>query len=322
MGDRGDEEDDRNCVFMSKYKDYKWHDYSCTDTNPFLCQSSPARVLSGNQSVTLEYTAQNLTLSSINVLYHYTANPQLMDSWEDMRLTGFRLSWSLKDINGSRLTGTQKMKEDWKQEAQSPGYPEQQLVSIVQLATQARTENVGWQEVFIRTIKEKAKLTYYTSMCSGSQIKPDHYSLIASLNIGLKVTTGGVANDEDARTGFMMFTTMIYCSESVSLSQFLHSLLSTQSPRTIIQATVNTIQSGDIMGIMNKKGMSQFYLSLNKIFHFQLGKIFLATVSLSELETMMAKDWPYFSHYSKEIEQCLKNTSCQEVGHLVQALGK
>ena len=321
-GGKGNSGDSSNCVFMHWGLDYKWWDFPCTDTNPFLCQFSPARVLSGNQSVTLEYTAQNPTFPYINFLYHYIANQQLVESWEDKRMTGFRLSWYLKDINGSRLTGTQKMTEDWKLEAQSPGYQEQQLVSMVQLATQARTQSVGWQEVFIRTIKEKAKLTYYTSMCLGSQIKPDHYSLIAGLNIGLNHTTGGVANDEDFLTGFMMFSTMIYCSESVALSQFLHSLLSDQSPRTIIQATVNTIQSGDIMGIMNKKGMSQFYLALNKIFHFKLGKILLATVSSSDIEAMVARDWPFISHYSQEIDQCFNNGNCQGVRDLVNNLGK
>ena len=36
MGNTGDE---RNCVFISRNQGYTWWDYSCTDTNPFLCQS-------------------------------------------------------------------------------------------------------------------------------------------------------------------------------------------------------------------------------------------------------------------------------------------
>ena len=324
---RGNMGGSNDCVFLHEYEDHKWYDYRCTSTNPFLCQFPPARVLSGNQSVTLKYTAQNLTFPSINVLYHYTANQQLVDSWEDKRMTGFRLSWFLKDSNGSRLTGTQKMTEDWKPEAQSPGYQEQQLVRMVQLATQARTQNVGSMELINRTILKKAKLIQngqldYVTMCSGGQIKTDHHGLIDGLNIGLNDTTGGVPIDEDPLTGFMMFSTMIYCSESVALSQFLYSLLSTQSPRTIIQATVNTVQSGDIKDPMKRNRMNQFYLALDKIFHFQLGKILLATVSPSDIETMLAKDWPYFSHYSQEIDQCLNNASCQGVKDLVQTLGK
>ena len=159
-------------------------------------------------------------------------------------------------------------------------------------------------------------------MCSENQIRPSYYSVIRRLDVGPDNTTGGVANDEDVLTGFMLFSTMIYCSESVALSQFLHSLLSTQSPRTIIQATVNTIQSGQIKEMSNRKRMGQFYLALDVIFHFQVGKILLATASTLELKAMMAKDWPYFTPYSKETDQCLNGDSCQGVRDLVQTLGK
>ena len=120
----------------------------------------------------------------------------------------------------------------------------------------------------------------------------------------------------------MMFSTMIYCSESVALHQFLHSLLSTQSPRTIIQATVNTIEAGDIKDPLNRKRIAQFYLALDKIFHFQLGKILLATVSPTNIEAMMAKDWPYFDNYLQETYQCLNHTNCQRVRDIIQTLGK
>ena len=234
----------------------------------------------------MEYVATNLTFPSFNVLYRYTANQQLLDSWEDKRMGGFRLSWFLQDSNGCRLTEALNMTEDWKQEATSPGYQEPQLVRMVQLATQARKQNIGREEVIKRTILEKAKLIEngkldYTSMCSVGQIEPNHYSVITGLNIGLNNTTGGDANDEDVLTGFMIFSIMVYCPESVALYQFLHSLLFTQSPRTIIQATVNTIQSLDIKELINRQRMHQFYLALDKIFHFQFGKILLATNSPS-----------------------------------------
>ena len=119
----------------------------------------------------------------------------------------------------------------------------------------------------------------------------------------------------------MLFSTLIYCSESVALSQFLHGLISTQSPRTIIQATVNTVQSESVRESAKKRKISQFYMALHKIFHFQLGKIRLASASPSELKAMLAKDWPYFTHYSNDIDQCLKGSSCKGVTDLVQTLG-
>ena len=127
--------------------------------------------------------------------------------------------------------------------------------------------------------------------------------------------------EEDIKTGFMIFSALVYCSESVVLSQFLHSLLSTQSPRTIIQATVNTIEFNVLHENRNRMKMNRFYVALDHIFHFQLGKILLATASPSELQAMIAKDWPYFTHYSQEIDECLNGASCQGIMNLVQNLG-
>ena len=119
-----------------------------------------------------------------------------------------------------------------------------------------------------------------------------------------------------------MFSATIVCSEPVALSQFLHNLLTTQSPRTIIQATVNTIQSEDIKEIITRKLMNDFYLALDNIFQFQLGKIHLATALSSQLQNMMAKDWPYFIHYSHHIDQCLNNNSCQGLNDTIKSLGR
>ena len=120
----------------------------------------------------------------------------------------------------------------------------------------------------------------------------------------------------------MLFSVVVYCSEPVALSQFLNSLLSTQSLRTIIKATVNTIQSENIKESLSKEQMNQFYLALDKIFDFQLGKILLAISSPPEIEAMMAKDWPFFTHFSQEIDQCLEEGSCRGVQDIVNTLGK
>ena len=64
-----------------------------------------------------------------------------------------------------------------------------------------------------------------------------------------------------------------------------------------------------------------FSSPFDNIFNFQLGKILLATASGPQLEAMMAKDWPYFNHYSEEIDQCLSGASCQGVTEHLISLG-
>ena len=177
-------------------------------------------------------------------------------------------------------------------------------------------------------MKEKEKFItngflQYNSMCSGGQLKkgfyPKVFDLLGDQIEGYKPVK--TFTEEDIETGFMLFSAIIFCSEPVALTQFLHILLSTQSPRTIIHAAVNTIQSEDIKEILTRNLMNNFYLDLDKIFQFHLGKIHMATASSSQLQSMIAKDWPYFTQHSHHIDQCLNNESCEGVYNITRSLG-
>ena len=120
-----------------------------------------------------------------------------------------------------------------------------------------------------------------------------------------------------------MYYNTFLCPEEevIKLYQFLHNLVFTQTPRSIIQATVNTIHSGKVKSSMNKK-LNEFFLALYNIFHFQLGNILLAIKTSDEIKDMLDKDWPYFSHHREKIEQCLNGHNCQGVTDIVNSLGK
>ena len=204
------------------------------------------------------------------------------------------------------------------------------FIKAVKLAHLARTQNMSSDEVMSQTINEKARLVHsgilqYAAICTGNQVNQENYSVVFDhINLGLiNGTPGAIVTDADIKTGLKMFSILIYCPTAVlTLYDFLHTLVSSQSARTIIQTTVNTIQSDNIMGTENRQNLNQFYLALDKIFNFQIGKILLATSSLQDLQAMMAKDWPYFFHYYVEIDQCLNGASCQGVSDLIQTIGR
>ena len=65
-------------------------------------------------------------------------------------------------------------------------YKEQLVVRMVHLARQARTQNIPREEIINRTMQEKASLIVrghiqYVGMCSGNQINPRHYPMMAKL---------------------------------------------------------------------------------------------------------------------------------------------
>ena len=66
-----------------------------------------------------------------------------------------------------------------------------------------------------------------------------------------------------------MYSILIYCPvEMLKIHKFLHNLTSTQSPRTIIQGTVNIIESAKVKKRKDRKKIGDFYQSLDNIFHF------------------------------------------------------
>ena len=315
---------DNNCV----QKSYQgWLDVSCTEKSHFMCEASP-KLVTGRKNVTLKYTRGQLDFATFQVWYSYKkANKEVLNSWEDKNVTGFRLSWFIEDSNGSRLS------ERMPDPGQEPVDPiEPFLRNMIQLASRARVENITESDIIQRAIKEKARLLENESFefaknCSMSQVKPyiQGFYGFSAKSLGLEPSTVKATaitiTREDIKIGFSIFAVFVHCSESIPLSNFLHRLVSSQSPRTIIQATVNTVKTGDLKDSVDKRGMSQFYEALDQIFNLQLGKILLAVSSPEEIKTMMDRDMPYFTKYKKEIEPCINGTNFQDIGDLINSLG-
>ena len=205
----------------------------------FFCkQSDLTSIVKGQKNIRLEYTMKNLSISSFHGKYQQSPTSlELLDSWEDRKMTGFRLGWFLQDSNGSCLTDKKPdMHKNWKPETTVATHWEQYLVRMVQLAGRAREKNMTREKILNVTIRAKAKLItrlfiQYNSMCSGGQVKKSFYPKVLD-ELNIQITGDKTINnitEEDIETGFMMFSAIIFCSEPVALSQFLHNLLTTQN---------------------------------------------------------------------------------------------
>ena len=84
----------------------KWFDFSCTQSYPFICKVEYA-ALKGKKTVNLYFTGEQLSFSSFHVWYKYkAASKQLLESWKEKRMTGFRLSWRIENENPPDMTAT------------------------------------------------------------------------------------------------------------------------------------------------------------------------------------------------------------------------
>ena len=85
---------------------------------------------------------------------------------------------------------------------------------------------------------------------------------------------------------------------------------------------MNTIESGKLKGVATDDQVSEFYLSLDKIFNLQYGKVLLATATKEELQYMVARSWPQITTYRNQVDSCLNGSGCQGIRSLVNTLGK
>ena len=82
---------DVTCVYSTKYS---WNGVPCTDKYSFICQKKRAFI--GKKTINLEYMKDQLNFTTFHVWYELkAASQQLLDSWKDKRMTGFRLSWRI-----------------------------------------------------------------------------------------------------------------------------------------------------------------------------------------------------------------------------------
>jgi hypothetical protein len=215
--------------------------------------------------------------------------------------------------------------ETWQTLDPGPRFRDTNLMQMVELARRARLEGLAGEEAVGRAIRNKYDMlksgVIDYRQCSRAQVKITGKKPFDGINLALKnIASEGEITAEDIWTGFAIYSVTILCDEAVHLDQFLESLVLTQTPRTIIQATVNTIHL-DAMKDKNRKQLGRFYQELNKTFNFHHGRILVALSSPSELEALLARDLPYLTPYRQQIEECIRGTSCQGVSDLLQDLG-
>ena len=89
---------------------------------------------------------------------------------------------------------------------------------------------------------------------------------------------------------------------------------------------MNTILSGGLENTLYERRIDGFYIALERVLKLDYGKILLATVSRSKLETMIDSQMPFLSQYTEEVNQCLScnasHCNCPGLDAVVKSLGK
>ena len=127
---------------------------------------------------------------------------------------------------------------------------------------------------------------------------------------------------EDIETGFEIFHAIIHCPITVfKLFRFIDQLLLGETSRTIIQSMVNLFQSGVLHDRTSLNLAKEFYLVLASTLELQYGNVLLATLTKSQLQTVIDNDWPFFTNHTDLVKMCLKNSDCGSTQDIIQEIG-
>ena len=150
--------------------------------------------------------------------------------------------------------------------------------------------------------------------CSGERFVPAVFQQIKET---LDDGTEGKASDDDIQTGLMMHFAVTYCNDDqMKFHFFLKKLISSETPRTIIKAIINTIESEEIEEVADERMLAEFYSVLKEAFELTYDSYLLATASASFL------DLPYFLHSRDGWDGCLNvsNPVCNDLKSLGKCL--
>ena len=104
------------------------------------------------------------------------------------------------------------------------------------------------------------------------------------------------------------------------MGQFLEKLVSNATPRSLLLAVVNSLQS-DNLNRNDRTLLNMFYKDLDRKMDLMFGRVLLALSTHSQLKTMLAKDLPYVTQYAEEINLCSSETNCTGITALISTLG-
>ena len=110
----------------------------------------------------------------------------------------------------------------------------------------------------------------------------------------------------------------------LNLFRFVDQLLSSESPRTLIQTVVNILQSETITDKTSRTLVKQFYLGVASTLELQFGNILLASSTNAQRQALMKNNCPFFTDDSCEMaKKCLEDFErCDGIQRILQYLGK
>ena len=303
--------DQGHCLEMQA-KEGTWKTQGCSRISRYVCKHPPTNTLLGETNKTLIYMQSNMTFSHLQLVWHLPSHNATSKS-------GFTMKWQINaSLEDSQLISVGDIDNTY-------------LVRMINIARQASILNISSEALKLMILDGKATLVETGQINIKTVCKDERVSNLGGPWWDMKNVLEAVdmsnpneefhtnTTDNEMMTGFEIFSLFIHCpKELLLLYQFQMEMLAKKNPRTIIQTTMNNLNSGKIEKDANFVILKQFFMELDKVLKTKLGGIVFALSSELEFKNMIKLDMPYVTDF---IRECTKNTSCKSVSNIIHNLG-
>ena len=295
------------------------HQCSMSGYSQSVCQRKTRRLIK-RENKSFQYTQQQVDNLTLFQLWYQRAE-RSPDEIQHSRKGGFRFAWYIEEIFRNSATAS-KMNSSMVLDpvTSSPSkLTDRRLNMLVEQAAIARMEGLSNGDIIRKAFSEKERIDTGKCLRGHSYYSSKDFGTV-QLGLDASSNVGNVALS-DIENGITAYAIFLFCPKEASkMGQFMEQLVSNASPRSLLLAVVNSLQS-DNLNRNDRALLNMFYKDLDRIMDLKFGRILLALSTHSQLETMLAKDLPYATQYAEEIHHCISEYNCTGITSLISTIG-
>ena len=298
----GEPSGNKQCVWMDTHNPtHVWADAPCTETLlPPVCAVQKVKI---KESTTV---FMNLT----NALH----------VWVSQNISGFSFSWDTEDKDKIEALYQDEKEARWFSVVVNMVYQARQrkisntyMLQVVNVYKHAYIES---QIMTTQTCKtENMRWTYFAKVMEYMGLNST-VAQFASHGDDISMYKHNVTTD-DLSISFYLFTFMIYCppDNALELYAFFHHLVEAENPRTVIQATVSSLQSNFVtVSEEHRNNVKTLYQELDMMFRFRSDEALVGLSTDADLTFMMDRNLTALLKSKNNITKCLDTSHCDVSG--------
>ena len=283
----------QNClaVFTGQLQpNIKAGDRECNSTAHFVCSEPTRRLIKVDSR--LVFTSQNISAPALQ--FNWGKKPT---SQEGSAVGGFKIEWHMEGHNVANLSNN-KSERFWVQRVCQKG-ENRNMKTVMNLVRESKINKVSEDLVWKSLLRQRWSREILGRSPCLNESEEQQVIVKAAQELNLATGYNSWVPEEDLAFGFKLYSSIHYCqatpAEAAKLSFFFANILTNHTLKTVISATMQSIQpkAGGMLGDFS--AINKWYAQLDRKYNFSsLGHIVASLSSEEQLKRFRELNSPYY----------------------------